>query len=281
MSGIVRVTRRDFLRRTGMGAGALVLGCYINPNGELSAGLLEKLHGVLHEGIPLNAYVNILLDGTFIIMAPRTEMGQGTRSSLAAVLADELEADWSRVQVKQSDADGPRYIKDLANPFPGGTPKFPVSDEAIQFADSSRSMALLFSPMRLFGAGIRTVFVRAGARHFGVDVKECEARQHRVIHKPSGRSIDYKFLLLDAGKVSPPTRDEATAALKPSSERRVINTDQMPFIDAHDMVTGKAVYGADSGPNRSNMLTPMIVRCPGAHGEGKSFDDPEPPNISG
>src|SRR5882724_8895317 len=141
MSGIVRVTRRDFLRRTGVGAGALVIGCYITPGGELKADLLEKIHETLHEGIPLNAYVNILLDGTFIIMAPRTEMGQGTRSSLAAVLADELEADWSRVRVHQSDADGVRYSAGLANPVPGGTPKFPVSDEAIQFADSSRSMA--------------------------------------------------------------------------------------------------------------------------------------------
>src|SRR5260221_10600 len=182
MSGIVRVTRRDFLRRTGMGAGALVLGCYINPNGELSAGLLEKLHGVLHEGIPLNAYVNILLDGTFIIMAPRSEMGQGTRSSLAAVLADELEADWSRVKVRQSDADGPRYSNELANPIPGGTPRFPISDEGVQFADSSRSMALLYSPMRLFGAGIRLVFERAAGRHFGVDPSECHARQHKVYH---------------------------------------------------------------------------------------------------
>src|SRR3977135_4315988 len=127
MSGIVRLTRRDFLRRTGGGAGAVVLGCYIDPGGELSAGILEKLHSTLHEGVPLNAFVNIQLDGTFIIMAPRSEMGQGTRASLAAVLADELEADWSRVKVRQSDADGARYSEGLANPIPGGTPKFPIS----------------------------------------------------------------------------------------------------------------------------------------------------------
>ena len=281
MSAIVRVTRRDFLRRTGLGAGALVLGSYISPRGELSAGLLDKLHNTLHEGIPLNAFVNILLDGTFIIMAPRTEMGQGTRSSLAAVLADELEADWSRVRVHQSDADGPRYSQGLANPTPGGTPKYPISDEAVQFADSSRSMALLFKPMRLFGAGIRTAFTRAGARHFGVDPKECRAQQHTVHHDATRRSIDYKFLLLDLSKVAIPTPAEAEAALKPSSEWKLINTDRMPFIDAHDMVTGKAVYGADSGPNRSDMLTAMIVRCPVANGEVKSFDDRETRNVPG
>src|SRR5258708_3712408 len=176
MSVIVRMTRRDFLRRTGVGAGALVLGSYISPIGKLSAGILEKLE----EGFPLNAFVNIQLDGTFIIMATRSEMGQGTRSSLAAVLADELEADWSRVKVRQADADGPRYSNELANPIPGGTPRFPISDEGVQFADSSRSMALLYSPMRLFGAGIRLVFGRAAGRHFGGGGPcPCPARQHR------------------------------------------------------------------------------------------------------
>jgi isoquinoline 1-oxidoreductase beta subunit len=273
MSAIFKLTRRDFLRRTGMGAGALVLGSYISPIGKLSAGIFEKLE----EGFPLNAFVNILLDGTFIIMAPRSEMGQGTRSSLAAVLADELEADWSRVKVHQSDADGPRYSNELANPIPGGTPKYPISDELIQFADSSRSMTLLFAPMRLFGAGIRTVFVRAGARHFGVDPKECRAQQHKVYHDASGRSVDYKIALLHAKKVAVPTIDEVTAALKPSKDWNFIGSDKVPpsarFVDVQDMVTGKAVYGADAGPNRPGMLTAMIVRCPVANGEVKNFDD--------
>jgi isoquinoline 1-oxidoreductase beta subunit len=266
MSAIFKITRRDFLRRTGVGAGALVLGCYISPAGKLSASILEKLE----EGFPLNNFVNIRLDGTFVIMAPRSEMGQGTRSSLAAVLADELEADWSRVEVHQSDADGPRYA--LPNPSPGGTPKFPVSDEAAQFADSSRSMALFFEPMRLFGAGIRTVFLRSGARHFGVDPKECRARHHKVIHDATGRSVDYALLLLDAKKVAVPTIDEVKAALKPSKDWNYINTDKMPFIDMRDMVVGKAVYGADIDPHRPGMLTAMIVRCPVANGSLKSFD---------
>jgi len=266
MSAIVKVTRRDFLRRTGMGAGALVLGCYISPDGELSAGIIDQL---LH-GFPLNNFVSILLDGTFIIMAPRSEMGQGIRSSLAAVLADELEADWSRVRVHQSDADGPRYA--IPNPNEGGTPKFPITDEFSQFADSSRSMAFFFTPMRLFGAGIRLVFERAAARKWGVDVTQCHARQHKVYHEPSGRSVDYRHLLLHAKKVAVPTPAEAEAALKPNTRWNFINTDKMPFVDAQDMVTGKAVYGADVDVHRRGMLTAMIVRCPVANGTVNSFD---------
>src|SRR5260221_9052899 len=198
MSGIVRVTRRDFLRRTGMGAGALVLGCYISPSGELSAGIIDEL---IH-GFPLNNFVAIKLCGTFIIMAPRSEMGQGIRSSLAAVLADELEADWSRVQVHQADADGPRYA--IGNPNPGGTPSYLIPEEASQFADSSRSMALYYMPMRLFGAGIRPLMERAAAKKFGVDVSQCEARKHRVWLKGTERSIDYRWLLLKAATVGVP-----------------------------------------------------------------------------
>lgn len=280
MSAIVRITRRDFLRRTGVGAGALVLGCYISPVGELSAGILEKLE----EGFPLNAFVNILLDGTFIIMAPRSEMGQGTRSSLAAVLADELEADWSRVKVRQADADGEKYSAELKNPFPGGTPKFPISDEAVQFADSSRSMALLFKPMRLFGAGIRTVFERAAGRHFGgVDPSECHARQHKVYY--GDKSVDYALLLLHAKKVAVPTPAEAEAKLKPSKDWNFIGSDKVTpserFVDVRDMVTGKAVYGADADPQRRGMLTAMIMRCPVANGEVKSFDDTETRKVAG
>src|SRR5258708_30516734 len=115
MSAIVRITRRDFLRRTGVGAGALVLGCYISPSGELSA------TNLLHLSFPLNNFVSIQLDGTIVIVSHRSEMGQGIRSSLAAVLADEPQADWSRVQVHQASADAPRYA--IGTPNPRGAPR--------------------------------------------------------------------------------------------------------------------------------------------------------------
>jgi len=261
MSDIVKITRRDFLRQAGVGAGALVLGCYISPTGSLFAS------DILHEGFPLNNFVAIKLDGTIVIMAHRSEMGQGIRSSLAAVLADELEADWERVTLRQADADGPRYA--IPNPVPGAGPKFLIADEGSQFSDSSRSMALYYMPMRLFGAGIRIVFLRAAARKWGVDPSECRARQHKVLHLSSGRSVDYRFLLLDAKEVAVPTSSEVEAALKPSEEWNFIGK-QMPFVDAHDMVTGKAVYGADL--NLPGTMTAMIVRCPVANGAVKSYD---------
>src|SRR6476661_3502206 len=180
MSGIFRVTRRDFLRQLGVGTGALVFGCYL-PETASAKGLpdINKLvDEIFHSGIPLNDFVRIELDGTIHVIAHRSEMGQGTRSSLAAVLADELEADWDRVVVDQADADAYKF----GVPFPVALPGSPlvVKPEDAQFVDSSRSMAAYYMPMRFFGAGIRLVFVRAAAKVFHADVSQCYAKQHRV-----------------------------------------------------------------------------------------------------
>jgi len=277
MSVITRITRRDFLRHAGVGTGALVFGSYVSSTG-LLAEYLFPITAPLDadaQGHPHFVAIEPLL-GTIIIMSHRSEMGQGIRSSLAAVLADELEADWSRVVVRQADADALRYA--VPNPYlaqhPEALPKFPVPEEFSQFVDSSRSMALYYSAMRGIGAAIRLVLVRAAAKKWGVPPAECEAVQHKVRHRATGRSYDYGNLLLlaEAKKFAknPPTFDEVMKALKPSKEWRFINKENMPFVDAKDMATGKAVYGADVA--LPGMLTAMIVRCPVANGKVKSFD---------
>jgi isoquinoline 1-oxidoreductase beta subunit len=91
-----------------------------------------------------------------------------------------------------------------------------------------------------------------------------------VVNTKTGQSIDYRWLLLESKKVPIPTPDEATKALKPRDKWRYIGTKTMPFVDAKDMVSGKAVYGADI--DRPGMLTAMIERCPVANGGIKSFD---------
>lgn len=291
MSAAIKITRRDFLRHTGVGAGALVFGASISfPEPAAAVGGLRK---ILKEGFALNPFVAIKLDGTIIIQAFRSEMGQGIKSSLAAVLADELEADWSKVRVEQSDADGPRFA--IANSNPGGKPSWFISDEVSQFADSSRSMAIYYEPMRLFGAGIRLVFTRGAAKKWGVDEAECWADQHRIHYQPGGRSgnlpkrtpdkkkaesILYNHLLLEALQVPLPGVPEVRAALKKPDQWRFIGK-TMPFVDAKDMVTGKAVYGADADPGRPGMLTAMIERCPVANGDVKSFDDSETRKVPG
>jgi isoquinoline 1-oxidoreductase beta subunit len=270
MSAIYRVTRRKFLRDMGVGTGALVLGCSITPESLFAT---EKLKQIAHFGVPLNAFVAIKpLSGGITIYAHRAEMGQGIKSSLAAVLADEMEVDWDRVTVHQADADAVNFGVPFPFPLPG-SPAI-VKGEDAQFTDSSRSMAAYYMPMRLFGAGIRVALRRAAGIKWGIqDLSELEGRQQKVWHTPTGRSIEYHHLLLELIKVEKqglPTTDDAIAALKKPSEWRYIGK-KMPFVDAENMVTGKAVYGADVEPGRG-MLTAMIVRCPVANGALKSFD---------
>jgi len=286
---IYRVTRRDFLRSAGVGAGALVFGFSLSPDELLAAD--SKLKQLLHNHVILNPFVALQpLDGTIVIVTHRPEMGQGIRSSLAAVLADDLEADWSRVKLQMADADSVAY----AIKFPGADVGFPdkvsvklpfpydeppadglvyaIPPEGSQFADSSRSMAAYYQTMRLTGTGIRLVFERAAAKVLGVkDATECRARQHKIYHVPSGRSVDFgsKRLLIHAGKEAPPTLGDIVKALKKPADFRFIGK-SMPFVDAPNMVTGKAVYGADI--SLPGMLTAMIERCPVANGQLESFD---------
>lgn len=262
---IYRVTRRQFLRDAGVGAGALIFGCYIPKSAEGWT--------IIHHQFPLNQFASIELDGTVHIISHRSEMGQGTRSSLAAVFADEMEVPWKQVKVKQADADA--YL--FGVPFPvaieGNTPAI-VKGEDAQFVDSSRSMAAYYGPMRYFGAGVRLVMLKAAALKYGLgnDLSKLEAREGRIHY--GSRSVPYQHLLLHAKKVvdkeGNPTQFDIEPYLKKKSQWTFIGTDKMPFFDAKDMVTGKAVYGADV--DRPGMLIAMIERCPVANGLVKSFD---------
>lgn len=299
MSVLYKVNRRDFLRTTGIGAGAVVFGCALpstvlaqaeQPKQSIIDGLL---HGFDVPGIP---FVALKFNGDVIIITHRAEMGQGIRTSLAAVLADEMEADWSRVSLRQSDADSEKFgipfpfeippDTKLPRPYHKLDPKKPpyvIEGSVAQFTDSSRSMAAYYGPMRLFGAALRLVMERAAAAKFGVDVSEVRARQHRVYHEPSGRSVDYRQLLLRSQKVKPPEYEEILAALKKPEEWKFIGKElpagQVPFYDAKDMVTGKTEYGADI--RLKGMLTAMIARCPVANGDVASYDATETMKVPG
>jgi isoquinoline 1-oxidoreductase subunit beta len=279
MSGIYRVTRRDFLRHMGVGTGALVFGASFTA--EELFGATPKLRNVIQYGLPLGAFVAIKpISGDITIWAHRSEMGQGIKSSLAAVLADELEADWSKVTVRQADADAVAFGVPFPFPEVPGAPAI-VRGEDAQFTDSSRSMAAYFLPMRLFGAGIRLVFTRATADKWNVPMSELEVREQRVYHNASNRSIGYHHLLLEARHIKIPTTDEVKAALKRPDQWRFIGKNTMPFDDAKDMVMGKATYGADVDTGHRGMLTAMIVRCPVANGKVKSFDATEAMKVPG
>jgi len=283
MSTTFKATRRDFLRAAGVGSGALVFGSYLTPSLQAQGLIHNLINGFPVEDVPV---VALKANGDVVIITHRSEMGQGIRSSLAAVLADEMEADWNRVTLKQADADAAKYAvafpsevpATLALPFPYEAipnvrkPKlqYLVPPEGSQFTDSSRSMTAFYQVMRLFGAGIRVAMIRSAAKKWGVKEGDCRAEKHRV-YGPHGRSIDYRWLLLRAKKEKP-SYEDINQALKKPEEWRYIGKgkEKMPFYDALDMVRGKTVYGADV--DVPGMLTAMIERCPVANGALLSYD---------
>jgi isoquinoline 1-oxidoreductase beta subunit len=221
-----------------------VLGCHVSAGG-LGGALFGQPAATRFAP---NVWVAIEPDGTVVIVAHRSEMGQGIRTTLPAVVADELEADWTRVRVEQATGD----VK--------------YGD---QWTDGSRSVTKFLQPMREAGATARHMLIAAAAATLGVAAAECEAREHKVWHRASGRSLDYGELAAKAAAL--PVPDASQLQLKSAAEYRYIGKDDMPFYDLDDIVTGRAVFGADV--DLPGMKVAVIERCPVVGGRVKSFDD--------
>ncbi|WBX85776.1 xanthine dehydrogenase family protein molybdopterin-binding subunit [Sphingosinicella microcystinivorans] len=192
-------------------------------------------------------FVAIGENGTVTITCHRAEMGQGIRTSLAMVIADELEADWSRVHVAQAVGDEARYGN--------------------QNTDGSRSMRHLFMPLRRCGAAARTMLEQAAAARWGVNPGEVAASLHEVIHRPTGRKLGYGALAKDAAALVVP--DRAAVTLKTPAQFRYIGH-AVPSADGVAITTGCADYGIDA--RLPDMLYAVIARPPVYGGKTKSVD---------
>ena len=251
------LSRRGFLK--GVGAtGALVLAASW---GWQEAFAEEKKFGA--EGMPHGwiddpkVYVSIAVDGSVTVICNRSEMGQGVRTSLSMVVADELEADWALVKVKQAPGDEVRFGN--------------------QDTDGSRSMRHWFEPMRRCGAAARSMLEQAAADQWKVPVAECRAQLHKVLHQPSGRELGYGALALAAGALAVPARD--SLRLKAPAEFRYIGKEAVRAIDGEDIVKGAAVYGADV--HFDGMLFAAVARPRVYGGTVKSFDGSAALNVPG
>ncbi len=193
-------------------------------------------------------FVAIAADGAVSIICHRSEMGQGVRTSLPMVVADELEADWSRVRVVQAPGDEKRFGN--------------------QDTDGSRSMRHFFMPMRRAGAAARQMLEAAAAARWRVPVTEVRAEQHQVLHVPSGKTLGYGELAKAAAKLPVPDRD--TLRLKNSTEFRYIGKGRQGVYDGRDIVTGRAMYGIDT--QLKGLLHAVVARPPVLGGKLLKFD---------
>jgi isoquinoline 1-oxidoreductase subunit beta len=202
-------------------------------------------------------FLSIDGDGVVTIVVHRSEMGQGVRTGLPLIVADELEADWGMVRVEQALANEERYGN--------------------QDTDGSRSTRHFFEPMRRCGAAARTMLEQAAANVWGVSVAEVRAVNHQVIRAKSGQKLGYAALALEASKLPVPPRD--SLRLKPPDKFRYIGKGNTPLVDGREIATGTARYGIDSQVD--GMLFAVIARSPVLGGKVVSFDAAQALKIPG
>lgn len=239
-NGPLKLSRRTVLKAIPVTAGGLALGLFD------VAEAAEKIALPQGAGLSPNVFVHVAPSGEVSIVCHRSEMGQGIRSTLPVLIADELGADMAKVRIVQGDGD-PAY--------------------GDQNTDGSSSIRTIYEKMRGMGATTRTMLIAAAAQRWKVKPEACEARDHRVFHPKSGRSLGFGELAVDAAKLPIPKPE--TVRLRPEKElTRVFRP--MPLLDGPDYVTGRAVFGADV--KLPGMLTAVIARPPVVGGKVKSFD---------
>jgi isoquinoline 1-oxidoreductase beta subunit len=253
---VEKISRRSVLQGLGI-AGSFVLAAPVMSRPAFAAyetGAGKMPHGTV---VDPRVFVAIAPDGIVTIIAHRSEMGTGVRTSLPLVVAEEMDADWSRVRVQQAHGDEVRYGN--------------------QDTDGSRSTRHYLIPMRQIGASARAMLEAAAAKRWGVSAAEVKAVNHEVVHDPSGRRIGFGDLAADAAKE--PVPNIAGLKLKDPKDFRYLGKGKVSIVDLHDITTGKAGYGADV--RLPGMKYAVIARPPVTGGKLVSFDSADAMKVAG
>ena len=238
------ISRRQFLVGGAVAGTGLVVAFYW-PNG--------RSHETgKHEFAP-NAYLRIAPDGKVTIVVARSEMGQGVRTSLPMILADELDANWSDIAIQQAGAS--TLFGD-------------------QSTGGSASVRTTWDPMRQAGAAAREMLIAAAAQRWSVPVAECTTDKGFVLHPASRRRESYGELVERAAKLPIPKEPK----LKDSSQYKLIGT-PIPRLDTPSKTNGTAEYGIDF--RVPGMKYAFLARCPVIGGKAVSFDDQESRKVPG
>jgi isoquinoline 1-oxidoreductase subunit beta len=242
MNYVPKMDRRSFLVTTAAAGGGLTLGMSL----PFGADVVRAADG----SPEVNAWVVIRPDDTVVVRIARSEMGQGTLTGLAQMVAEELECDWSKVTWEY--------------PTPGTN----VARNRVwgdYSTGGSRGIRTSHEYVRKGGAAARIMLVQAAANEWKVPAAECTAENSKITHKASGRSTTYGKVAEAAAKIEPPK----DIPLKDPKDWKIIGK-SLPRLDTLDKVTGKQVYGADL--KFPNMLNASIIDCPVFGGKVKSYD---------
>ena len=225
--------RRDFLQASGAIGAALVIPFRIQGTASFAP----------------NAWLRIGTDDSVLVLVDRSEMGQGVATALPQLLAEELEADWSKIRFEFAPAE-PAYF----NPLFGA-----------QGTGGSTSVRAAWKPLREAGARARSMLIAAAAQAWGVDAATCRAERNAVLHAASGRRLTYGQLAQRAARLPVPT----TVTLKDPKDWRIVGK-ATPRLDTRFKVNGSAQFGIDV--RVPGMLTALVARSPVFGGKVQRFD---------
>ena len=258
----ISINRRDFLKVSSAAGAGLLISLYISGCGDKTTFEAEPtaestprppLEGP--DALKPGLFVRIERDESVTITIHRSEMGQGVRTALAMILAEELDADWKTIRVEQADAD----------------PSF-----GDQLTGGSLSIMMCYESLRTAGAVARDMLVAAAARIWAIDKGKCLTENGAVLNPDTGEVLSYGYLVPLAASL--PVPNGFDLPVKEVEDFRVIGT-RVGLVDEPDIVTGRARYGMDV--SLPDMLYAVVAHNPVVGGRIASFDDTEARAVPG
>jgi isoquinoline 1-oxidoreductase subunit beta len=233
----IELDRRAFLKVVGIAGGGLVLGFYIGDRATAVAKAKDDA-----QAFAPNAFLRIAPDGTIVIYAKSPEIGQGVKTSLPMIIAEELDADWSKVRVEQAPVNPSVYGR--------------------QSAGGSRSIPTSWDQLRRAGATARAMLIAAAAKEWGVKPGECTTDSGNVVHRASNRSAGYGELATKAAAL--PVPNERSLELKERKDYKLLGK-RISGVDNLQVVTGKPLFGIDQVV--PGMQYAVFEKCPAVGGK--------------
>ena len=207
-------------------------------------------------GVSPNAWVTIASDGTVTLISPAAEMGQGVKTALPLLVAEDMDADWDKVRIVQAPSDAERY----------GNPGF----YGIQLTGGSETVRGYYQLLRLAGAQTRKVLLAMASAHLGIPESELATEPGRVVHAASGRTLSFGEIAA-LGTLPDPLPQASEADLKPADQWRLIGRRDLDRVDVPSKVDGTAQFGIDVA--LPDMLYGGVLRAPVPGERPESIDD--------